>query len=164
MAFDLEEFRSYLQIDRNALDTAVMRQPVLLDAVSEAYVEAAAERDALKEELATIDARLDLNIRAGSTSANKVTEPFIKAKIQVDPKHQQAFAVWLEAKEYADKLGALKDAFRDRSYMLRELGNLYVSNYFQQTSVKPTQATDDMVFARRRERLKLAKEGDDNGR
>lgn len=161
MAFDLEQFRKYLQIDKNALDTAVMQQPTLLDEVSEAYEEAVSERDALKEELAIIDAQLDCEIRAKN---NKATESAIKALVLLHPSHREGFTQWIEAKEYAGKLGALRDAFKDRSYMLRELGNLYVSNYFQQTSVKPTQATDEMVFARRRERLKLAKEGDDNGR
>ncbi len=155
MTFNIDEFRKYLKIDKQALDDEVMQQPSLFYQVSEAFAEAGAERDALKEQLAVIDAQLDGKLRKTN---EKGTEALIKNQIQAHPDHQQAFTQWLEAKEYADKLGALKDAFRDRSYMLRELGNLLVANYFDASSVKPTYRQGEVVYQRRRARLAAGRE------
>lgn len=161
MPFDIDEMRSYLAIDKHALDDAVIQNPVLFDRVAEAYAEATAERDALKEELATVDAQLDGSLRLKNTTA---TEGKVKALIQAHPQHQKAFTEWLEAKEYADKLGVLKEAFKDRSHMLRTLADLHVSGYFERTSIRPTTATDEVVYRKRRERLQLAREGERNGK
>jgi hypothetical protein len=152
MTADIDEFRKYLKIDKQALDDEVMQQPALFFEVSEAYVQAVAERDALKEELAVTDADL---YQAVKGSNEKSTDTFIKSKVQAASDHQKAFTEWLEAKEYADRLGALKDAFFQRSEMLKALGRLYASNYFEQAALKPTQTTDAMVYQRRRERLAL---------
>jgi len=151
MTVDIDEFENYLAIDKQALDDEVMQQPALFFQVSEAYAQAIAERDALKEELAGIDAGLYHTIKAKN---EKSTDTFIKSKVQITADHQKAFTEYLEAKEHADKLGHLKDAFFQRSEMLKALGRLYASNYFEQTALKPTQSTDAMVYQRRR--LKLA--------
>jgi uncharacterized protein YggL (DUF469 family) len=155
MTFDIDEMRSYLAIDKHALDEAVIHNPVLFDKVAEAYAEAAAERDALKEQLAVTDAQLDGTVRAKHAGA---TEVKIKALIQCHHQHQKAVTEWLEAKEYADKLGVLKEAFKDRSHMLRTLADLHVSGYFERTSIRPTHSTDEVVYRKRRERLQLARE------
>jgi formamidopyrimidine-DNA glycosylase len=152
MTVDIDEFRKYLCIDKQALDDEVMQQPALFFEVSEAYAQAVAERDALKEELNATDGKLFVDCRFRDA---KTTDTAIKSRVAVDPVHQRAYTEWLEAKEYADRLGALKDAFFQRSEMLKALGRLYASNYFEQAALKPTQTTDAMVYQRRRERLAL---------
>lgn len=155
--FMIAEFRTYLSIDKNALDDEVIRHPSLLYEVSEAYVQAAAIRDELKEHIATIDAGLDATIRNALTGG-KFTEAGVKAEIQTDPKHTKAFKTYLEAKKQADLLLALKDAFQQRSYMLRDLVQLHVTGYFQDTSVKTDARTDDYVYQQRRDRLARARD------
>jgi hypothetical protein len=152
---DIDEFKKYLRIDKQALDDEVMQQPGLFFEVSEAYAQAVAERDALKEELNVMDGRLYVGYKGLDP---KSTDTAIKSRINADPKHQQAFTEWLEAKEHADRLAALKDSFFQRSEMLKTLGRLHASNYFEQTSVRSTQSTDAMVYQRRRERLALQRE------
>ncbi len=161
MTVDIDEFRKYLKIDKQALDDEVMQQPALFFQVSEAYAQAAAERDVLKEEMNATDAHLYQAVKAKN---EKGTDTFIKSKVQVTTDHRQAFTEYLEAKEYADRLGALKDAFNQRSEMLKALGRLYASNYFEQMALKPTQSTDAMVYRRQRERLSIQRKGKGNER
>ena len=155
MTIDIAELRTYLQIDKLALDDEVVRQPSLFYEVSEAYAEAAAERDMLKEHLAGIDAELDKRFRK---EGEKATEGKIKAQIQSYKAHQEAFDEWLEAKKQADKLQALKDAFQQRSYMLRDLVSLHNANYFEESSLKTTANQDRVVYHQRRARLGAARE------
>ena len=150
-----DEFRKYLAIDKQALDDEIIQRSSLLFEVSEAYATAVAERDALKEQLAVTDAELDGKLRKAN---EKGTEALIKNQIQAHNDHRKAFAEWLEAKEHADKLGALKDAFKDRSHALGELADLYVANYFDTASVRQTPNDDTTVYRRRRARLAASRE------
>src|SRR5882672_8447215 len=147
---DIEEFRSYLLINKNSLDDEVSRQPSLFEKVGDAYTEAAAERDALKEALATVDARLDIAVRKAS---EKITEAAVKSQIQLHKDHLGAFKAYLAAKEQTDKLGVLKDSFHMRSQMLKELSGLYISNYFEASSSRGNARTDKAVYERQRARL-----------
>lgn len=157
MTVDINEFRAYLSIDKSSLDDEVIRQPSLFFEVSEAYVEAAAERDYAKEDLANIDAVLDSSIRK-KLSDKKPTEGAVKGLVQCSEEHSKAMRVYLEAKQLADKFAVLKDAFQQRSYMLRDLVSLHTSNYFQDSSVKITLQQDKSVYTQRRARLAMARE------
>lgn len=154
---NLDEFRQYLLIDKNDLDTEVSRHPSLFFEVGEAYTQAAAERDALKEMLATIDAQLDNMVRE-ELEGEKFTESMVRSRVQLHPNHATAFQAHLDAKLLADKLAALKEAFHARSYMLRELSGLFISNYFEHSSVQNTPVTDNATYRRTRQRLAEARE------
>lgn len=154
---DLEEFRGYLLIDKLALDIVVSEQASLFERVGDAFTDAAAERDACKEDLATIDAQLDSSIRK-KLGDQKVTEAVIKHRIQNARAHKEAFQKWLDAKVKADKLGNLKEAFHQRSYMIRELAALYVANYYDESSVKGTAKTDNAAYHRTKKRMEEERE------
>lgn len=141
---------SFLVIDRHALDDELIKQPGLYYRIGEAYAEAVAIRDTKKEALSTVDAELDGMFRSGP---DKLTEGKINALIQKDPKHQEAFIAYNEAKLAADKLGSLKDAFHTRGYMLRDLVALHTTGYFQSDSIKGTASTEDFVYDSRRAEL-----------
>lgn len=157
MPFSIEEWRGYLAIDKMALDDEVVRQPSLFYEVSEAYAEAVVERDACKEQLAMTDAELDAEIRV-KAGDEKITETAVKGRVQVSKKHKKSFDEYLAAKEYADKLDALKDAFKQRSSMLRDLASLFVANYFEESGLKGSYSSDKAVYETRRERLAAARE------
>lgn len=158
MPLDADEFRSYLKIDKNALDDAVIQQSMLYYQVSESYAQAAAERDSLKEALATTDAKLDGEVRKRLTKTdNKFTEGTVKSQIQIDPKHETAFKSYIESKERADILAALRDAFQTRAYMLRDLIQLHVTGFFQETSIKPDVQSDNFAYSERRRKLSEAR-------
>jgi uncharacterized membrane protein YheB (UPF0754 family) len=160
---NVAEFKKYLQIDKHALDECVMQQPHLFFQVSEAFMQAAAKRDALKEELAVVDAKLDAEVREDLEKSDiKITEAKVKSNIGTDKRHEAAFRKYIAAKEHADVLMALKDAFQQRSYMLRDMVQLYATNYFEDSSMSSRDLTRDKVeYTRQRERLATAREARD---
>lgn len=158
MPHSLSDLQAQLAIDKSALDDEVIRQPSLFYDISEQLTDASAERDAAKEDLATIDAELDNKGRKKlSTIHDKVTENMVKNFVQTSPEHEKAFDIFLAAKTKADKLSALKDAFQQRSYMLRDLVQLYSANYFEESSVKPTRAQEASHYAANRLRMANAR-------
>ena len=155
---DLNKLKALLAIDKTSLDEEISKQPTLFYEVAEALVTAMAERDACKEELATIDAELDGQVRAAlGRSEEKVTEAMVRNSVQVHKKHEAATDTYMAAKTNADLLGAMKEAFAQRSYMLRDLCSLYVSSYYEQSSVQGTNSTDKAQYDARRKQLASAR-------
>jgi hypothetical protein len=142
---DIAELRSYLKIDKHALDVELEDHSVLLFKISEAFVEAAAHRDMLKEHLATTDAELDSVVRKKKVDG-RLTNDMVAACIQTHPRHEEASTAYLDAKKEADLLFALKEAFQSRGYMIRDLCSLFTANYFEEASVKPTRDTGRTTY------------------
>jgi hypothetical protein len=154
---DVAEFRAYLKIDKHALDQELEEQPMLLFQISEAFVQAAAERDMLKEQLATVDAKLDNKIRM-DYGDSKYTEAMIKTEVQSNKTHEIATLKYLDAKKQADLLLALKEAFVSRGFMIRDLCGLYNANYFEEASVRGTGETNRATYSKGRQRIAEARE------
>lgn len=154
MIIDFEEFKSYLRIDKSRLDDELVHQSELYYRVSEAHADAVGERDTAKELMAAIDAELDAEIRAGG---DKLTEAQVKSKVQAHERHIEKAADWLEAKSRAEKLAALKEAFSQRGYLLRDLCQLYINNYYSDQAVRRDADTDRVVYRQRRERIQIAR-------
>lgn len=156
MSLTLAEMQASLAIDKSVLDDEVIRQPVLFYTISEQLTDAIAERDAAKEELNSVDADLDAHWRK-KLSKVKTTETLIHNHVQVSQEHEKAFDIWLKAKTKADKLLALKEAFQQRSYMLRDLVSLYSANYYEDSSIKPSRAQEASHYALNRTRISNAR-------
>lgn len=142
-----EDLKKRLEINKAALDEEICQQPMMFQDVAEAYEDAVATRDALKESLATIDAEL---FRDYKIDDPKATEAMVKSLVQTDKEHKKAFLAWLEAKTIASRWGALKDAFESRGNMLKHLASLYVTGYYEVTSYQGTHATDTALYKERR--------------
>lgn len=154
MPLSLAELQQQLAIDKSVLDDEVIRQPVLFYTISEQLTDAIAERDAAKEELAAVDADLDGAWRRKLAKIhNKVTETMVSNHVITSAEHEKAFEAYLKAKTKADKLLALKEAFQQRSYMLRDLVSLYSANYYEESSLKPSKAQDASHYAANRARM-----------
>lgn len=150
----LDELKALLAINKANLDDEVSKQPSLFFDVAEAVVAAVSERDTLKEQLASVDAELDGVTRTFlAKREEKVTEAMVKNAIQKDKRHEKAFDAYMKIKTEADLLLAMKEAFAQRSYMLRDLCQLYVSSYFEQASVQGTSVTDRAVYDEKRRRI-----------
>jgi hypothetical protein len=133
----ITELRGALQIDRDSLDEEMLRQPFLYLRVSEEYVLAASQRDAAKEELARTDAQLAAVYRKkAAKAAERTSEQKIGDLVIQDDAHISAHEAFADAKRRADTLYALKESYDQRGKMLRELGSLYVSGYFDRVTVK----------------------------
>lgn len=149
-----EEMQTNLQIDRNNLDIEMQQQSVLFYKIGDMFVQASAERDTLKDELAHTDAVLtDKHTIALEAAGKRATKDSIEAAIKQDDEHITCSENYLAAKAYADKCAALKEAFHMRSYMLRDLASLYVANYYEKDAIKSTNGTEDYQAHVIREKL-----------
>lgn len=116
-----------LSIDKDDLDSALIEQPDLYYHVADAFVTAVAERDAAKLNMEQAIAELDKQFREAAAAAEeKVTETSLQRKIATTPRIQTLEKDLLRYRVDADRWQALKEAFQQRSFMLRELVSMYV--------------------------------------
>lgn len=124
---DLEALRQQLQIDRDDLDTCLVEQPDLYYHVAEAYVLAVAKRDEAKLDLEQVTAELGEVMRnAAAVKEEKLTEAAITRKLSDSPRLQEKERALLSLRVEADKWQALKEAFQQRSFMMRELVAMFI--------------------------------------
>lgn len=150
----IEKLRGLLVIDKHSLDDEIERQPELFFEISEAAVLAAARRDFLKEEISRIDAELHAkHTRRLEKAGSKATVGAVDAAVKTDVKHTRAIERHISAKRKADLYQALKEAFSQRSYMLRDLASLAIAQYYERTSVSATNVAKDFKAHKNIERM-----------
>lgn len=118
----VSQLQSRLEIDEEDIDAALLAQPDLYFHVSEYYVEAVAERDAIKLHLEEARAELYEQFRKQALDREeKITEAALQNKLTVAPRIKELERAYLETQTNTNKLSALKESFQQRSFMLREL-------------------------------------------
>ena len=128
MTTKVDGYKEALVIDRDSLGECLIEQPQLYYDVTSAHVAAVALRDAAKLDLEEVHARQDKAIRADADAAQtKITEARIQQEIHLDPKYKAKRLELLELTEAADQMLSLKEAYQQRSFMLRELVALHIS-------------------------------------
>lgn len=131
----VSELRAALKIDRYNLDEDVERQPELFFEVAEAAALARSEQDQAKDSVDEVESRLDVDVRQKAERKDeRITEKEIKARIRQHPERIAAMKNYLELKLGTEMLDQLRDSFKQRGYMLRELVQLYLSSYYQDAS------------------------------
>lgn len=137
-----EELKSYLEIDKFALDDEISTQAVLYQQVAEFHARCVSKRDAAYENVKVVDAGVgwDLKVEANKQGI-KVTEATVAGQVLLSIEHKEAVDAHLKLKEQTDRNAALKDAFNQRCYMLKELGELFIAGYYSEISVKKTQSS-----------------------
>ena len=135
----LTRYRRRLRIDRDDLDTALLRHSEYYDKVSEAQVEALAKRDMLKLDLEIATAAEDRKLRhMAAVHDEKITEPKIRQEIAGSKKLQELERDYLNAKHEEARWSALKDSWQQRSYALRELVQIHLRRMSQRDSMSST--------------------------
>lgn len=152
-------YRSQLQIDKHSLDDECIRQPVLYQEISEAHTMACSERDAAKEALAVADALLSERIRNNwNEEGEKVNEKKVADAVLVHPEHSKAFQHYTAMARRASYLQSLVISADARGKMLRELGQLFVTGYFDRVHAgKGKKDTDSALAAAGREGMRRAR-------
>jgi hypothetical protein len=148
-----QDLRAELFIDKNALDDELVEQPQLFMEVSALLAKAISRRDLAREEQKQIDARLDPEIRSrlGEEKEGRITNAMIEAELEAHPDHIAAREAYKKASAEVAKLEGLQEAFRQRSFMLRELVSLYVANYYDNAPAQASGAhPSDVEHARNR--------------
>lgn len=156
---EFADYRAALLIDKNDLDEAMVRQPVLYSEVSEAQVLAAAQRDTAKQRLEATDARLADNIRrAWSKEGERFAEARVGDAVLQEAEHVAALAEYSRCARRASYLGSLVSSFEQRGKMLRELAGLFMSGYFSRSvSSRGKQDLDAAQAAVGREGMRRAR-------
>lgn len=158
----LADLEPGLQIDENAMEEALLAQPDSYYKVSKRLALVISRRDAAKQELAEVEARADAKIRRDAELAEeKITEREVKSQKRLDTDVKTAGSNVLTLNYHVGELTALKEAFQQRSYALKELVALYIANYYgdlpsgqmsrQLRNVDATIAKDAMSKLRRKE-------------
>jgi len=151
-----------LKIDRHALDAELVQQPQLFWQVSEAHVNAVSRRDAQKEIVERTRAGCSLAIRGRALEeGRKTTEGCIEAEMSMDQEVIDVTDAYLSMCAEADRLHALKEAFNQRAYVLRDLAGLFVAGYFSNSAVKGkgTDDTRNMLYEQQKKQRAARREG-----
>lgn len=137
----LEDFEGCLEIDETNLDQELMRQPATMQEISLCYAEAVSIRDAGKQELERTYAEVSLQVREDfADSGRKVTEDLVLQTTLASDEYVAAQKDYLDAKLECDQWSGLKEAFIQRSFMLRDLVQLYIAGYFTDSAIKGGEA------------------------
>ena len=154
-------YEEEMKIDRWALDEALENQVAIYYKVSMEYADAVSMRDQKKEELAILNAELQLAYRrAYENDGVKYTVDVINSEVIGDDSYKQVNDEYLSSKHAVEQLSATKGAFEQRSYMLKEMCNLFTAGYWAQTSVKGSAHTaDEQNYESYRQKSKLARAG-----
>lgn len=125
-----------LQIDRDKLDEELINQSLKYYQIAEKHAYAVSRRDEAYDYIKQVDAELYSDFRRKADEAgHKITETAINSLVLADELHKKAVEVHLQSKLEVDILAALRDAISQRSYMLRDLVELYLSGYYSTTSI-----------------------------
>jgi hypothetical protein len=125
------ELEAALRIDKTNLDEELIQHPEVFYRVADKVAYLVSQRDAAKQDLAEVEARVDAQIRHDlEVRGEKVTERMVDSEKVL---HQQVIKAKKTLHALNDQLGqwqALKEAYQQRGYVLKDLVQLYISNYF----------------------------------
>lgn len=127
----IEALEQGLQIDEHALDDALIHHPDMFYRVSKHLALVTSQRDAKKQELTEEEAKADGDIRETSLRhKDKTTDTAVKQLVKIDKDVVRVARELLDLNRQVGMWTALKEAFQARSYVLKDLVNLYIANYY----------------------------------
>jgi hypothetical protein len=164
------ELEEALRIDEHALDEALVLQPDAFYRVSKKLAIMVSQRDAAKQALQEEEAYADERARASIPDGERVTDTAVKAIVRLDKKVLAANDALLKLNRQVGLLQALKEAYQQRSYVMKDLVSLWVANYYgdasggrSETHLKNKRADENrtaMAEERRRERVRRTRDDD----
>lgn len=122
------EARRHLVIDKDDLSECLIRQPESYYHVADAHAMMVAERDSAKLDLEEAEAAEAKKIRAlAAANDEKLTEAGLRQELTLSARLQGLNNKLLELSAEVNAWAAMRDAFQQRSYMLRELVGMYLT-------------------------------------
>lgn len=160
----LDRLEQGLKIDEHALDEALTEQPQLFYNVAKELALAISKRDAAKQNVKLVEAEADAAFRSGAAqSGDKITETAVANAVRADKGVIAAGADLIKYDERVALLSALRDAFTQRSYALKDLVSLHLAAYYSQSSdVRAGHDQADMRARQVREQNNRARRGRDD--
>lgn len=134
----LADLEAGLRIIETALERECRDQPSRLYAVSKRLALLLSQHDAAKKELKETESRAAADMRQDAAEhGDKITETAIASELPLIPQVQAATTKVHELKRRMGEYEALKESFVDRSRALRNLVDLYCSNYYGSDLERP---------------------------
>lgn len=132
MPNDIKFYEASLRIDKDNLDEEIANFPGLFWNVSDFYLDALKNSKRREERLNRVFASLASAMRLVVLEEHgKITETQIKQEVLLHPKYRKMQAGTIQAKFILDRWSALKDAFVQKSFSLKGLVSLAVSEQYQ---------------------------------
>ena len=127
----IEFYERNLVIDPDALDEALLLQPTAFYAVARQLSLLTSRRDAAKQDLAVVEATADADFRDDAAKrGDKITEREIESLKKRDGKVIEATRDLHILNQRVGEIGALKEAFGQRGYVLKDLVALHLAQYY----------------------------------
>lgn len=148
MKNNMRFYESSLRIDKDNLDEEVANFPGLFWTISDFYLDALKDSKRRQERLDRLFASLKSIMRSVANEeqgSRGVTETQLKEEVLLHPKYRKMKARLLDAQYVLDRWSALKDAYVQKSFSLKGLVSLAVSEQYQSPH-----ATDRTQRRRRR--------------
>lgn len=158
-AEELESLEAALRIDKNSLDRVLISQPELFYKAGSGFIRAGVHKDDAKTALQTLNAELDIKFRNQAAQAGeKLTDTACGNRILATEAMQEAKGDLAAAQREADQWELLKEAFKQRSYVIKDLVALYTANYYATESAGKarSEAVTTVADKNRREAGELA--------
>lgn len=149
----LSTFESNIAVSKDELDTMIERQSVIYQDISEKVALATSIRDAVKDNLDSLEGELsdkhrDLLSRKGSSGV-RITDKQVGENVRNDPLFIKDSLAYNVAKNMALRWMSLRSSFEMRASMLKLLANLFVSNYYTSSSVSGEGSSQREVVGRK---------------
>lgn len=150
MSKEIDKYRDKMLINRDDLESCLIEHAQLFWDVSEKGLHASSTRDELKLQIDQLHAELDevgrkSLAKKAEKDGSRVTEAAVLSYIKSNNSFQKLQQEYLESKTIADEWSALKEAFYQRGYMLRELVQLEIRRMALDMEVATTERNADQL-------------------
>ena len=127
----MKEYTELLKINKHDLDGCIEQQAVLFNEIAVALANAVSVRDNLKKDYEEMQAEVAADLRQEALQdGKKMTDKAVTEAVGEDKHVKQAYKDFLDSKQQVDLWTALKESYLQRSYMIKELAQLYIAGYF----------------------------------
>ena len=134
------DYKKDLTINQYELDTEWLTQPSKIADINTQWADAVLVRNRAKERLEVVYAEMDLKIRKDCPEELvNPKEASYKNYITAHPDYRKATEEFLLAEHQVNVLAAGTKAFSSRGDALKNITQLYLSNYFSNPSSPPEQ-------------------------
>lgn len=151
-----QKVKDHLKVDPFNLVEDWEQQPHLFMFWSEKWVDAVLRKENAKQQLETLRANLDLDIRQNPEAYGilKITESVVDSAIKTHPEYQQLLREYNQLCSEVNFLSSVKEALNHKRKALESLTQLWVTGYYQHPNEsKIARETEDLVRKRQLESL-----------
>jgi hypothetical protein len=146
----LDDFSRRLKVDKNSLDDELVDQPDVFYRVGVQYALAISRRDRAYTRRKEVEGEALLRVRERE---GRVTDTQAKELVSADPEVQAAYREYQAWASLASRWEYLKEAFAQRSYVLKDLAALWIAGYYAGSTGRAGRDAGERVSERHRAAL-----------